>query len=235
MKKIFKTLFPFLFTFLFLFSFFNFFTKPAFASSEKVIYLTFDDGPSKIPCTQILDILKAQNVKGTFFILGNEIKGNEDILKRIADEGHALGLHSMTHDRNNLYSNDKNFLKEMLDLQILIKDITGVQSNILRFPFGANNNTYSLKKSLVTLLHENNLKIYDWTLDSKDGEFFSAPPSTFINASKSKEDNITLLMHCGTVNKNSPKALSDIITYYKDNGYTFKIIDETTPEIYHFK
>ncbi|MGL5648526.1 MAG: polysaccharide deacetylase family protein [Clostridium sp.] len=232
MKNIFK--FSFL-AFLFTFCILNFFTKISYSDEEKIIYLTFDDGPSSGPCTETLDILKSENVKGTFFVLGSEIKGNEEILKRISNEGHSIGLHSMTHDRNKLYSNDENFLKEMLTLQTLIKEVTGIESTVLRFPFGANNNTYSLKKSLVTLLHKNNLKIYDWTLDSKDGEFFNSPPSIFIKASKSKDNNITLLMHCGSVNKNSPKALSEIIKYYKENGYTFKVIDQTTPEIYHFK
>lgn len=223
-----------IFSALFLINFIFFSSISAFANEEKIIYLTFDDGPSKGPCNEVLDILKSENVPGTFFILGNEIKGNEDTLKRIYSEGHALGLHSMTHERNNLYNNNDDFLNEMVQVQKLIQDITGHKSNILRFPFGCNNNTYKLKKSLVDLLHKNDFKIYDWTLDSKDGEFYSSSPDTFYKASISKENNIFLLMHCGTVNKNSPKALKNIIKYYKDNGYTFKPITVDTPEVFHY-
>jgi peptidoglycan-N-acetylglucosamine deacetylase len=203
-------------------------------SDEKVIYLTFDDGPSRGPCSEILDILKEENVKGTFFILGNEIKGNEDVLKRIYDEGHSIGLHSMTHEKKNLYNNENDFLNEMLKVQDLIEKTIGFKSNILRFPFGANNNTYKLKKSLVELLHNNNFKIYDWTVDTRDGELYNASPETFIKNSRSKNNNITLLMHCGSANKNSPKALKSIISYYKENNYTFKTIDQSTPEIFHY-
>lgn len=203
-------------------------------SEEKTIYLTFDDGPSKGPCSEILDILKEENVNGTFFILGESIKGNEDVLKRIHNEGHSIGLHSMTHEKKNLYNNDNDFLKEMLDVQKLIEETVGFKSNILRFPFGANNNTYKLKKSLVELLHNNNFKIYDWTLDSGDGACHTAAPEYFIKNSKSTNNNITLLMHCGSANTNSPKALKNIISYYKNNNYTFKTIDPTTPEIFHY-
>lgn len=209
-------------------------TFNTFASEEKVIYLTFDDGPSKGPCNEVLDVLKAENVLGTFFILGNEIKGNEETLKRIYAEGHSIGLHSMTHERNNLYNSDSDFLKEMLQVQKTIEKTTGYKSTILRFPFGCNNNTYTLKKSLVNLLHENNFKIYDWTQDSKDGEYYSSSPEVFYKASISKDSNIVLLMHCGTINKNSPKALGNIIKYYKSQNYIFKTISNDTPEVFHY-
>lgn len=223
------------FILIFILSFFS--VSPSlisFASQEKVIYLTFDDGPSKGPCNEVLDVLKSENVLGTFFILGNEINGNEDTLKRIYSEGHSIGLHSMTHERNNLYNNDSDFLKEMLQVQETIEKVTGYKSTILRFPFGCNNNTYKLKKSLVNLLHENNFKIYDWTQDSKDGEYYSSSPEVFYKASISKDSNVVLLMHCGTINKNSPKALGDIIKYYKNQNYVFKTISNDTPEVFHY-
>ena len=116
---------------------------------EKVIYLTFDDGPAGKVTTDILDILKKEEVPATFFLIGNQIKGQEEILLRMKNEGHSIGLHSMSHNRNNLYSSNEKFLKEMLDTQNIIKEITGETSNILRFPFGCNNNSYCLKPELV--------------------------------------------------------------------------------------
>lgn len=201
---------------------------------EKEIYLTFDDGPSTNITPEILNILKEENVKGTFFIIGKEINGREDILKRIYEEGHSLGLHSFTHERNNLYNDNNKFLKEMLTTQDLIYKTVGIKPTALRFPFGCNNNTYKLKESLVDLLHKNNLKIYDWNVDSKDGESHSASESLFIKNSISKKDSIILLMHCGTANKNSPKALKEIIKYYKDNNYKFKTINSDTKELFHY-
>ena len=201
---------------------------------SKVIYLTFDDGPAGKVTSDILDILKENSVNATFFLIGCQIKNQEDLVKRIYNEGNAIGLHSMTHKKNSLYCSNEQFLKEMLDTQDVINKVVSIKSNILRFPFGCNNNTYKISQSMVDLLHENNLKIYDWNTDSGDGANPNSSPSTLLKNSKSTKDRVVLLMHCSYLSKNSVKALPSIIKYYKDNGYEFKTIDENTPEEYHF-
>ena len=204
------------------------------AIDEKTIYLTFDDGPAKTVTRDILGILKKESVPATFFIIGSQIKGQEDLIKTMYNEGHALGLHSMTHSKNSLYSSNDSFLNEMLETQKVINSIVGVKPNILRFPFGCNNNCYKISQSMVDLLHKNNLRIYDWNTDSGDGAHPNANPSVFVKNSKSNKDCVILLMHCAYMSKNSVKALPDIIKYYKNNGYEFKLIDENTPEEFHF-
>ncbi len=203
-------------------------------SEAKVIYLTFDDGPAGKITNNVLDILKENEVHATFFLIGSQIKDQEDLVKRIYYEGHSIGLHSMTHKKNCLYCSNEQFLKEMLDTQQLISTIIPIKPAILRFPFGCNNNTYKISQSMVDLLHENNLKIYDWNTDSGDGANPNSAPSTLFKNSKSNKDRVVLLMHCGYLSKNSVKALPCIINYYKDNGYEFKTIDENTPEEFHF-
>lgn len=204
-------------------------------SSEKIIYLTFDDGPSNKVLPNILDTLKKEKVNATFFIIGEQIEGNEKVLKRVHEEGHSIGLHSVTHKKCNLYSSNDCFLKEMLKDQKLINDTIGISPTILRFPYGANNDTYKLTKSMVDLLHKNNLRIYDWNVDSGDGANHNLHPSTYVQNAKSDKDSIILLMHCGSMNKNTAKALPEIISYYKSKGYTFKRIDETTPEYFKIR
>ncbi len=204
------------------------------STNKKVIYLTFDDGPSGKVTSDILDILKKESVPATFFLIGEQIKGQESLIKRMVDEGHALGLHSMTHKKGYLYSSNEHFLKEMLDTQEIINSAIGFKPTILRFPFGCNNNTYKLSDSMVKLIHENNLKIYDWNTDSGDGANPNASPNRFIKNSRSDKDKVILLMHCAYMSKNTVKALPSVIKYYKDNGYEFKIIDDSTPEEYHF-
>ncbi|AWK49814.1 polysaccharide deacetylase [Clostridium beijerinckii] len=204
------------------------------ASEQKIIYLTFDDGPAGKVTKNILDILKKDSVPATFFVIGSQIKGQENLIKRMYDEGHSVGLHSMSHKKICLYSSDESFLKEMLDTQETINSIVGFKPTILRFPFGCNNNYYRISESMVNLLHKNNLKIYDWNTDSGDGANPNSNPSVFIKNSKSNKDSVFLLMHCAYMSKNSVKALPDIIKYYKDNGYEFKVIDENTPEEFHF-
>ena len=210
---------------------------PASASEneeEKVVYLTFDDGPGGKVTERILDTLKKEEVSATFFLIGNQIKGQEDLVNRIHTEGHSIGVHSMSHEKSNLYSSNNNFLKEMVECQATINGVIGESPTILRFPFGCNNNCYKLKKTLVELLHENNFKIYDWNVDSTDGANHSAAPSTFIKKAKSDKNPAVLLMHCGNMNKNSAEALPEIIKYHKDQGYTFKKILNDTPEIFHY-
>ena len=137
----------------------NYFSPPISAEEEKIIYLTFDDGPGGKVTSEILDILKKEEVPATFFLIGGQIEGQEDLINRMHNEGHSLGLHSMSHDKAKLYSSNELFLKEMLETKEIIKSVTGVDSNILRFPFGSNNSSYKLQEPLVNLLHENNLKI----------------------------------------------------------------------------
>lgn len=232
--KFFKKTFPLILIIFFLISSLNFTSFKVSASEKKIIYLTFDDGPAGKVTKDILDILKKESVPATFFIIGNQIKGQENLIKRINNEGHALGLHSMSHKRNSLYNSNEAFLKEMIETQETINSIVGIKPNILRFPFGCNNNCYKISQSMVDLLHENNLKIYDWNTDSGDGAHPGASPTLFVRNSKSNKDYVILLMHCAYMSKNSVKALPEIIKYYKENGYEFKLIDENTPEEFHF-
>lgn len=218
--------------FLLIFSCFSTTLASAEESETKVIYLTFDDGPGGKNTKQVLDILKEEGVPATFFLIGEQILGQEDLVNRIKNEEHSIGLHSMSHDKQKLYTSNENFLKEMIEEQKIISNITGETVNILRFPFGANNNFYKLKPSLIDLLHKNNFKIYDWNVDSTDGANPSAMPSLYVKKSLSTKNPIILLMHCGYLNKNSPKALKEIIKYYKSQNYVFKKITEDTPELY---
>ncbi|MCD2501961.1 polysaccharide deacetylase [Clostridium sp. NSJ-145] len=204
-------------------------------AKEKEIYLTFDDGPSGKVTTEVLDILKAEGVPATFFIIGNQIDDQEDLILRMRDEGHSIGLHSYTHERNNLYSSNDGFINEMLKVQKRLYDVTGETYTILRFPFGSTNNTYKLTSSMVDLVHNHGFKIYDWTQDTLDGANPKSSPDSIYSHAISDKDSIILLMHCANVNKTSPQALPQIIKYYKDKGYTFKKITEETPELYRLK
>lgn len=219
--------------FLFILSCESFDPIEAYAADSKVVYLTFDDGPAGKVTKDVLDILKNESVHATFFLIGDQVKGQEDLVKRIYDEGHSIGLHSVSHKRNRLYSSNELFLKEMIETQEILSPIVGFKPTILRFPFGCNNNCYKLSESMVDLLHKNNFKIYDWNADSGDGAHPGASPNSFIKNSRSDKDRVILLMHCAYMSKNTVKALPSIIKYYKDNGYEFKQIDENTPEEYH--
>lgn len=198
---------------------------------KKVIYLTFDDGPSLLT-EKVLDILKENNVKATFFVIGCQINGYEDTLIRMHKEGHSLGLHTYSHKYKRIYSSRNNFVKEMLDCQSEINRVVGVSPSIIRFPGGSQRH---LDDSYVKKLHSNNFKIYDWNIDSLDSRSPRLPSSRVYRQSIKNNQNFTniiLLMHCDNSHKNSIKALPTIIDYYKERGYEFKPITDETPEYY---
>ena len=202
-------------------------------NKKKIVYLTFDDAPGGEVTIKTLDVLKEENVPATFFIIGNQIKGQEDIILRMKEEGHSIGLHSFTHERNKLYSSCDGFISEMKRVQNALYDVTGENYCILRFPYGTNNSTYRISNEMVNAVHSNGFKIYDWTQDTLDGANPNSSPDTILNRSISTKDSVVVLMHNAYANKNTAIAIKGIIKYYKSQGYTFEKITVDTPEIYH--
>lgn len=201
-------------------------------NSKKIIYLTFDDGPSFKVTDKILEILKENDVKGTFFLIGNQIEGKEDIVKRIYDGGNSIGLHTYTHKFKRIYCSEDQFIEEMIECRDEIKKVVGVAPNIIRFPGGSYKH---LSKSYLKKLHDNNFRVYDWNIDNCDGiDPRISPYKLYTKAIKGsdKKDRIILLLHCTDMNKNTCKALPKIIKYYKAHGFEFRLITEETTELY---
>jgi peptidoglycan/xylan/chitin deacetylase (PgdA/CDA1 family) len=203
-------------------------------NKKPIVYLTFDDGPSTIVTNKILDILKAENIKATFFIVGNKIEGREDVLKRIYAEGHTIGLHTYSHKYKQIYSSENAFIEEMNKTSEEIKKIINIEPKAIRFPSGSKKH---LTPSLLEELHNHSYKIYDWNLSLSDGIDYNTSPVKLYKEATSKCVNpniIFLLAHCDQPNKNTCDALPNIIKYYKDLGYEFQPINNDTPE-YHFR
>ena len=205
------------------------------SANDKVVYLTFDDGPTKITA-DILDVLKQNNVKATFFIVGKEITGREAILKRIVNEGHSIGLHTYSHNFKVIYKNPESFIMEMEKAQAAINAVLDkpIDIKIIRFPGGS---AGRLNEKFLNALDAKGYHIFDWNIDLKDGIKGSMSPNQFVcNAQKCADGNTRriILAHCNSNNKNTCLALPEIISYYKKQGYTFKAIDYTTTP-YYFK
>ena len=210
-------------------------TKEKTAATEGkkgTIYLTFDDGPSKDITPGILDILKKENVKATFFILNYNSTG-EELVKRELEEGHSVGIHGWSHKYSEIYQNEETYMQNLDKLQEKIKNSTGVTTKITRFP-GGSSNTVSKKYNekdglmsrLVKLVQEKGYKYYDWNVDSEDAGSAKNKTQVYNNVTKrlSKKRPNIVLMHDKGGNKKTLNALENIIQFAKENGYEFETI-----------
>ncbi|MFD1927891.1 polysaccharide deacetylase family protein [Sporosarcina siberiensis] len=201
--------------------------KPAEADTEevslgKVVYLTFDDGPSVLT-DQFLDVLQEQGVKATFFMQGTNLKKEhlQESVKRATIEGHYIGGHSMTHEFNTLYK-DFRFVPEMNETLALIHEITGESPNLVRPPYGS---APGLKgEQIRNQIVEAGIKVWDWTIDSNDWKLKDNPALIVENIkSGTNSDKEVVLMH---EKAQTLAALPGIIEFYKEQGYTFVVYDE---------
>ena len=205
---------------------------------NSMIYLTFDDGPSNVT-GQILDILKEKNVKATFFVI-NQSDSLNYLIKREYDEGHTVALHSSTHRYDLIYSSVDNYFNDLNTISNKVKNITGVESKIIRFPGGGSNvisSKYS-KGIMSTLTNEvlaRGYHYFDWNVDCGDAGGSKNATDVYNNVVNYLSHNQTnvVLMHDFQNNYKTLEALDDIIDYGIANGYTFAAIDMNTPLVRH--
>lgn len=131
-------------------------------TTEKVVYLTFDDGPDAEQTPQVLDVLKRNNAKAVFFCIGSRIAGNEALLKRMADEGHQIGIHSFSHANGFPLFSRSRMIADIRQCQQAIEQATGSTTTLFRPPFGVTNPT--IGKAVKSL----NLKTIGWTIRTYD-------------------------------------------------------------------
>ena len=189
------------------------------------IYLTFDDGPNDSYTPAILDVLKKYGVKATFFVTA---KGSDSLIKREFDEGHAVGIHTWTHEYGQIYASSEAFWSDFNKVQARIKRITGKETKIFRFP-GGSSNTVS-KVPMSQLANEAAAKGYtyfDWNVSSGDSGGTTDPNQEYRNVvnSLSKSKGNVILMH--DIKLHTKNAIESIVKYGVDNGYTFKVLDSS--------
>ncbi len=204
-------------------------------NGEKVVFLTFDDGASTTVTPKILDTLKENDVKATFFVTGSNIeRGGEEainLVKRAFDEGNAIANHSYSHDYKYLYPgrvlNLDNFLEDFKKTDELLKEILGpyFSTRVIRVPGGMM--SWKEMEPLKEYLKENNMASIDWNALNRDAEGKKKTADELvqnaIETSKGKE-MVVLLMHDTYGKEETAKALNQIIKYFKDNGYQFKTL-----------
>lgn len=197
---------------------------------KKVAYLTFDDGPSKNTAA-VLSILQRYQVKATFFVIGNETETGRQMYKRITADGHAIGLHSYTHDYRKIYASPAAFYDDFTRIRELVHNATGISPTIIRFPGGSNNHVsrkYGGRTIMQTLIHEmtkQGYQYFDWNVDSTDASRFlqsrDAIVRSVLQGSKNKQKAI-ILMHDSQVKTTTVDALPAIIEGLRKQGFAFE-------------
>ncbi|EJV43380.1 hypothetical protein IEK_05459 [Bacillus toyonensis] len=188
---------------------------------RKVAYLTFDDGPSQFQ-KEILDILKSNNIKGTFFMIGGNIPVHKESVKRLVNEGHYPGVHSMTHNFKKLYTQGE-FVEEMQQAQNIMKEVTGIHPSLVRCPYGS---MPGLKQELRDKMVNVGMKEWDWTIDSLDWQFPGNPDAVVQKTiSQVRENREVILMH---EKSQTVQALQRIIDDLRNKGYEFEVYDEAS-------
>ncbi|MBM7835588.1 polysaccharide deacetylase family protein [Clostridium sardiniense] len=211
---------------------------PVRTDGKKVVYLTFDDGPSTTNTPKVLEILDKNNIKGTFFVMGKSLDANDtakDLLKEIAKNGHAIGNHTYCHDYKYLYPNRtmnvNNVINDLNKNSELMKSILGndFYTRTIRLPGGywSWNGRQPLKDKMIELGLEN----IDWDALNGDAEGTKKDSQELFNHLKKsvnnlgeKADSIVVLMHDTYGKAETVKALPKIIDFFKSKGFEFRTI-----------
>lgn len=204
--------------------------------NSKVIYLTFDDGPSK-NTKDILETLDKYNVKATFFVTCSDYL--EELSKEIVKKGHTIALHTCTHKYSYIYSSIDNYFNDLNNISNLVEKYVGIKSKYVRFPGGSSNTiskNYSngIISKLSSNLKEKGYKYFDWNIDSNDAGGASKEKEylNVIESLKSNDRDINIVLMHDT--KDSTKeVLESIIKDALNLGYSFSNINEYTKEIHH--
>lgn len=201
--------------------------------TEKTVYFTFDDGPSR-NTEKVLDVLKEQNVKATFFVTAQ--KAGESytpvLLKRMVNEGHTIGLHSYTHEVDQLYKSVDSYLEDISKLNDYIFKTVGIRPTIYRFPGGSATAhcTPSIMKAIITEMNNRGYQYYDWHVVSGDDTVVYSSETLAKRMIKGCQglDQAVILLHDSPTAKTSAQAVNLAIDQLREQGYSF---DRLTPEV----
>ena len=199
--------------------------------TEGVIYLTFDDGPTQ-NTDQILEVLAENNIKATFFMNGTSDEADFQRMKDIVAQGHTLGMHSYTHEYDLIYDSVENYLDDMYQLFVLIRDVTGEAPTCFRFPGGSiNSYNRGIYQELIAEMLRRGFVPYDWNISAQDATSRPLDVDTVIDnvlSSAEGKSRGIVLMHDGASQASTAQALDTIIERLREKGYRFDRIQPDT-------
>lgn len=183
----------------------------------KTMYLTFDDGPSAENTTAILDILKARNIKATFFVVGENVRKNPEMAKRIAAEGHTIGIHCNRHDYEALYSSTDSFLQDFDKAYQAVYEVTGVKAQLFRFP-GGSINAYNkaVYRDIIREMTARGFVYFDWNASLEDALKKSEPGELIANARETAMGRKRVVMLAHDIVHSTALCLEELIDQFPE-------------------
>lgn len=193
---------------------------------QPTVYLTFDDGPSELT-SQVLDILKEEEISATFFVLGKLAERNPELIRRMVEEGHTIGNHTYNHDYEELYEHFAGFWEQLQRTEDILESLIGERPRIVRAPGGTYRN---FDPFYFYYLDQAGYQVYDWNIDSGDSRARDVSAKQIIETVKEGPfpHEVHVLLHDGAGHASSVEALPQIIRFFKNKGYQFQSI---TPEV----
>lgn len=214
--------------------------SPQPVTQGKVIYLTFDDGPSE-NTAQILDILKKHNAKATFFVTAQ--KADEEYmlstLQRIVDEGHTIGLHSYSHRVDEIYCSLDSYLADISQLNDYLQQTVNVCASILRFPGGSAtvNASPEVMKAIIQEMTRRGYPYYDWDVVSGDDTVGGRSAEDLVQrviGGVEGRDSAIVLCHDSPTAVTTPQAVDQVIAELSGQGYLFCALHTGVPPVHTY-
>lgn len=196
-------------------------------SEEKRVFLTFDDGPSANITPLILDLLKQNDIKATFFTLGSRVTRNPEIVKRAFEEGHYIANHGWSHNYDVIYASLSALLDEYNRTEVAIRQAIGVpeySSHLFRFPGGSTGGKYNnVKAQYIKSFRDNEIMYVDWNCLNEDasGNRTKEQLVSFIKKYSYGKNSLVVLMHDASDKILTYETLQEVIDFYRENGYEF--------------
>lgn len=202
--------------------------KNLYYSTEKLAYLTFDDGPSATITPQILDILKNEGVPATFFVVGTRVNMYPNLVKRAYEEGHYIANHSYTHTYSEIYRSPDTIFQEYADCENSVRNALGIPDYhmyLFRYPGGSSGGRYAdVKNEAKSLLNSYGVTFTNWNCMTGDAEGKNTVEAQLeeLKLTMEGDDAIIVLMHDASDKQVTVDALPSIIAYLREQGYTFR-------------
>ena len=201
------------------------------------VYLTFDSTPGDNTAA-IMDVLDSYQLKATFFVSGDVSEENYEVLTRIAEDGHTLGMHSFSNQYSTIYASTEAFEEDFHRISDYLYELTGIQSKYYRFPGGSGNEISNVDMAeFVHILNNNEISYYDWNVSAGDAASDYSAEDVVQNVVEgvSKYKTSVVLLHDASDKSTTVEALSPLIEALQAMNAQILPIDENTTLIQYIK